>query len=72
LDDDDGNSIVLKNKNDTIPTPRKFAIGGFWGSMVKMSGNICDIKDDIISCSDVIWYGNELRFYQNDKCVAEY
>ena len=72
LDDDDGNSIVLKNKNDTIPTPRKFAIGGFWGSMVKMSGNICGIKDDIISCSDVIWYGNELRFYQNDKCVAEY
>jgi hypothetical protein len=72
LDRKEGNSLVFKNENDTIHVPRKFAIGGFWGNMIKMSGNICGIKDDVISCSDVIWYGNELRFYQNDKCVAEY
>ena len=72
LDDEEGNSFVLKNEKDTIPTPRKFAIGGFWGDMIKMSGNICSMNSDEIICSDVIWYGNELRFYQNDKCVAEY
>lgn len=72
LDDEDGNSIILKNKNDTIRAPRKFAVGGFWGSMIKMSGNICSIKDDVISCSDVIWYGNELKFYLDNKIVVKY
>ena len=74
LDDEGENSHVLKNKNDTIPTPRKFAIGGFWGNMIKMSGNICNINNDKITCSDVIWYGNGegLKFYQNDEIVVEY
>ena len=71
LDDEGENSHVLKNKNDTIPTPRKFAIGGFWGNMIKMSGNICNINNDKITCSDVIWYGNELKFYKNDEVVVE-
>ena len=71
LDDEGENSHVLKNKNDTIPTPRKFAIGGFWGNMMKMSGNICNINNDKITCSDVIWYGNELKFYKNDEVVVE-
>ena len=72
LDDEGENSLVLKNKNDTIPVPRKFAIGGFWGNMIKLSGNICGINDDEITCSDVIWYGNELKFYQNEEIVVEY
>ncbi|MBP5768070.1 MAG: hypothetical protein J6W51_03040 [Fibrobacter sp.] len=74
LDDEGENSHVLKNENDTIPAPRKFAIGGFWGNMIKMSGNICNINNDKITCSDVIWYGNGegLKFYQNDEIVVEY
>lgn len=71
LDDEGENSHVLKNKNDTIPTPRKFAIGGFWGNMIKMSGNICNINNDKITCSDVIWYGNELKFYQNGEIIVD-
>jgi len=71
LDDEEGNSLVLKNEKDTIPIPRKFAIGGFWGDMIKMSGNICSINSDKITCSDVIWYGNELKFYRNDEVVVE-
>lgn len=71
LDDEEGNSLVLKNEKDTISIPRKFAIGGFWGDMIKMSGNICSINSDKITCSDVIWYGNELKFYRNDEVVVE-
>lgn len=65
-------SLVLKNKQDTIFAPRKFAIGGFWGDMIKLNGNICSIKDDSITCSDVTWRGNELKFYRNDEVVVEY
>lgn len=72
LDDEGEKSLVLKNKDDTIPTPRKFAIGGFWGDMIKLSGNICSMDDDKIICSDVIWYGNELMFYQNDEVIVKY
>lgn len=71
LDDEGENSLILKNINDTIPTPRKFAIGGFWGNMIKLSGNICSIHDDEIICSDVIWYGNELKFYENGEVVVD-
>ena len=71
LDDEGENSRILKNINDTIPTPRKFAIGGFWGNMIKLSGNICSIHDDEITCSDVIWYGNELKFYENGEVVVD-
>lgn len=71
LDDEGENSLILKNINDTIPTPRKFAIGGFWGNMIKLSGNICSIHDDEITCSDVIWYGNELKFYENGEVVVD-
>ena len=72
LDDEGENSLVLKNGNDTIPTPRKFAIGGFWGNMIKMNGNICLFNDDKISCSDVTWRGNEIKFYQGDEVLVEY
>lgn len=71
LDNEGENSLILKNINDTIPTPRKFAIGGFWGNMIKLSGNICSIHDDEITCSDVIWYGNELKFYENGEVVVD-
>ena len=71
LDDEGENSHILKNRNDLIPTPRKFAIGGFWGDMIKLSGNICSITDDVITCSDVIWYVNELKVYQNDEVVVD-
>ena len=71
LDDEGENSRILKNINDTIPTPRKFAIGGFWGNMIKLSGNICSIHDDEVTCSDVIWYGNELKFYENGEVVVD-
>jgi hypothetical protein len=74
LDNEGEKSLVLKNKQDTISAPRKFAIGGFWGDMIKLSGNICSINSDKITCSDVIWYGNGdgLKFYQNDELVVEY
>jgi hypothetical protein len=72
LDRKEGNSLVFKNENDTIHVPRKFAIGGFWGNMIKMSGNICSIDNDKITCSDIIWYGNELKFYQDEEVVAKY
>ena len=74
LDDEGEISFGLKNENDTIPAPRKFAIGGFWGDMIKLGGSICDINNDKITCSDVIWYGNGdgLKFYQNDEVVVEY
>lgn len=39
--------------------------------MVKMSGNICSMKDDKVDCSDVIWYGNELKFFVDDKVVVD-
>ena len=71
LDDKGENSLVLKNENDTILTPREFAIGGFWGDMIKLSGNICSMNDDEIICSDVIWYGNELKFYRNNEIVVD-
>ena len=61
----------MKNKTETIPAPRKFAIGGFWGDMVKMSGNICSMKEDKVDYSDVIWYGNELKFFVDDKVVVD-
>lgn len=70
--DEGGNSVVLKNENDTIPAHRKFAIGGFWGNMIKLNGNICLFSDDEISCSDVTWRGNELKFYRNNEVVVEY
>lgn len=74
LDDEGENSLVLKNEGVMIPTPRKFAIGEFWGNTIKLSGNICSIHDDEITCSDVIWYGNGdgLKFYQNEELVVEY
>ena len=72
LDNEGEKSLVLKNKQDTISAPRKFAIGGFWGDMIKLNGNICSIKDDSITCSDVTWRGNELKFYRNDEVVVEY
>ena len=71
LDDQGENSLVLKNEGVMIPTPRKFAIGGFWGNTIKLSGNICSIHDDEITCSDVIWYGNELKFYENGEVVVD-
>ena len=61
LDNEGENSLILKNINDTIPTPRKFPIGGFWGNMIKLSGNICSIHDDEITCSDVIWMATNLN-----------
>ena len=72
LDDEGEKSLILKNKNDTIPAPQKFAIGGFWGGMIKMNGNICLFENDNISCSDVTWRGNELKFYRNGEVVVEY
>lgn len=71
LDSEGEKSLVLKNKQDSISAPRKFAIGGFWGDMIKLNGNICSIKDDSITCSDVTWRGNELKFYKDDEVVVD-
>ena len=72
LDDENANSVVLKNEKDTIPMPIKFAIGGFWGDMLKLNGKLCSFKNDIAECGDVIWYGNEIKFYRNNEVVVEY
>ena len=58
---------TIKNEKDTIPMPIKFAIGGFWGDMLKLSGKLCSFKNDIAECGDVIWYGNEIKFYRNNE-----
>ena len=72
LDAENANSVVLKNERDTIPMPRIFAIGGFWGDMLKLSGQLCSFNNEMAECTDVIWYGNELKFYRNDGTVVEY
>lgn len=73
LDDEGENSFVLKNKKITIYAPHKFAIGGFWGNMIKMNGNICSMNGDEITCSDVTWRGDGdgLKFYQNGEVVVD-
>ena len=71
LDDEGEKSLVLKNRHDAILTPRKFAIGGFWGDMIKLGGSICSLINDEITCSNVIWYGNELKFYENGEVVVD-
>ena len=38
--------------------------------MIKLSGSICSLSNEKIDCSDVIWYGNELKFYKDDKIVV--
>lgn len=68
----DGNSVMLKNAADTIEMPRIFAIGGFWGDMLKLSGRLCSFKNDVVNCADVTWYGNEIKFYRDDEVVVEY
>lgn len=70
LDKEEGNSVILKNENVSISVPRKFAIGGFWGNMIKLSGSVCSLSNGDIDCSDVIWYGNELKFYKDNKIVV--
>ena len=70
LDDEGKNSFLLKNENIMIQTPHKFAIGGFWGNMIKMNGNICSMNDDEITCSDETWRGG-LSFYQNEEIVVD-
>lgn len=72
LDKDDGNSVMLKNAADTIEMPRIFAIGGFWGGMLKLSGRLCSFKNDVANCADVTWYGNEIKFYRDDGIIVEY
>lgn len=72
LDKDDGNSVMLKNAADTIEMPRIFAIGGFWGDMLKLSGRLCSFKNDVANCADVTWYGNEIKFYRDDGIIVEY
>lgn len=74
FDEKDGKSFMLKNEKIVIHAPHKFTIGGFWGDMVKMNGNICSMNDDEITCSDVTWRGNGdgLKFYQNGVVVVEY
>ena len=71
LDHEGQKSLVLKNRHDAILTPRKFAIGGFWGDMIKLGGSICSLINDEITCSNVIWYGNELKFYENGEVVVD-
>ena len=71
LDDEGEKSLVLKNRHDAILTPRKCAIGGFWGDMIKLGGSICSLINDEITCSNVIWYGNELKFYENGEVVVD-
>lgn len=68
----DGNSVMLKNAADTIEMPRIFAIGGFWGDMLKLSGRLCSFKNDVANCADVTWYGNEIKFYRDDGIIVEY
>lgn len=68
----DGNSVMLKNAADTIEMPRIFAIGGFWGDVLKLSGRLCSFKNDVANCADVTWYGNEIKFYRDDGIIVEY
>ena len=71
LDEKEGNSVVLKNANDSIFAPmEKIYEGHFSGNMIELGVRICSLITDEIMCSDVKWTGNrELEFYRNDGTV---
>ena len=71
LDEKEGNSVVLKNANDSIFAPmEKIYEGHFSGNMIELGVRICSLITDEIVCSDVKWTGNrELEFYRNDGTV---
>ncbi len=63
-------SIVLKNEKILISSPILFYIGGFWGNMIKLNGNICSLVNDEITCSDVTWRGT-LMFYKDGIVIVD-
>ena len=71
LNNENGNSFVLKNGVDSIFAPmEKIYEGHFSGNMMELGVRICSLKKNEITCSDVKWTGNrELEFYRNDGVI---
>ena len=71
LDENNGNSFVLKNGVDSIFAPmEKIYDGHFSGNMIELGVRVCSLINDVITCPDVKWTGNrELEFYRNDGAV---
>lgn len=69
--EEEGNSVVLKNSNDSIFVPlEKIYEGNFSGNMMELGVRICSLVTDKIACSDVKWTGNrDLEFYRNDGTI---
>lgn len=63
-------SIILKNEKILTSSTIFFYIGGFWGNMIKLNGNICSLVNDEITCSDVTWRGT-LMFYKDGIVVVD-
>ena len=71
LDENNGNSFVLKNGVDSIFAPmEKIYDGHFSGNMIELGVRVCSLINNVITCPDVKWTGNrELEFYRNDGAV---
>ncbi len=71
LDENNGNSFVLKNGVDSIFAPmEKIYDGHFSGNMIELGVRVCSLINNVITCPDVKWTGNrELEFYRNDGDV---
>lgn len=65
----DFGAVLLRNTKDTIDIPLKFTIGAFWGDVLRINANLCNLIDDKVVCSGVIWRGG-LMFYQNDEVIV--
>ena len=71
LDENNGNSFVLKNGVDSIFAPmEKIYDGHFSGNMIELGVRVCSLINNVITCPDLKWTGNrELEFYRNDGAV---
>ena len=71
LDENNGNSFVLKNGVDSIFAPmEKIYDGHFSGNMIELGVRVCSLINNVITCPDVKWTGTrELEFYRNDGAV---
>ena len=63
---------ILRNNTDTLSTPLIFSSGFFWGDMIELRANICNIGNQEISCLDSTFTWREpLKFYKGNDVVVD-
>ncbi|WP_407446587.1 hypothetical protein [Fibrobacter sp.] len=63
---------ILKNEKDTILAPLVFSKGIFWGNMIELRANICNLGNQEISCLDSTFTWREpLKFYKGNDVVVD-